>query len=173
MISFKLSQETHATFSMVVKKLLWAVYFIGLIFFAYTGLQGYQRAIEIMSNHETVDATLIFEGTSVERKKKHDVISYHFLYQFTVDDKQYSKPFSTSEDNATEYLDKKSIMIAYSRTDPSDNEILSKLKRNSDFMSWLKRFLVIIPLFGFLTFAIYILLTKKVFVVSGELKPQT
>lgn len=165
-LSFKLKESTHNTVSTITKYLCYIGYVAVMISLSYKAVSSYLEASEILSDFQTVEANLTFTGVTEERKKRHTVSTYHFAYAFTVDGKEYTKAFTTSEDNSDKFMGKESVMVAYSTTNPAKHGRLSRLENNNSIAGKIKSVVLASVVMAVVIWIVYLYITASLFVVK-------
>ncbi len=165
MLSFKVSESTHQTIAITTKYLCYIGYIGGLVFFAYTMISNYRQAGMILDDPVITTAAVTLDDVTVEKGRKgRRTETYHFTYAYQVEGETFEQSFTTSESNADQYLDDESVEIAYAKNDPTLSGKLKRLEKNHSLTSILWRFALAFFLLMFLVYAVYMLITAKLFV---------
>ncbi|MCS4236047.1 DUF3592 domain-containing protein [Stenotrophomonas sp. BIGb0135] len=166
MISIPVSDTSHARLTRAARWLCILGY-VGLaIGFAWTALSGHRQAQAILKDPVSVQVPVQLDHIEESRRKGRVSHTYQFRYQFVVDGVARHGEFSTSEDNATPYLeDGAQVEVAYARADPARFERMDRLQGQKDLGAVLGRLSVGVVLLGVLAFVVFLLLTRKLFVV--------
>lgn len=166
MLSFKVMPQTHQTISRWSKRLWIVALLLGIGFLAFTAVQNYLRSNAILKDHTEVTVPVELKEITEEKHRKGRVTNtYHFAYAFEVEGKQYQGEFTTSEDNATPYMeDDAQIVVAYANGNPGLFERLSMLQSQSDAMAVAKRILIALPLAALLALVMHLLVVLRLFV---------
>lgn len=125
----------------LISKLVFPAYLAGIVFAAYSGVSLYLDASSIMKDHTVVEAPIELVDTSSRTKRGHTSITYKFNYTYTVDEKEYSSPYSAVNEHGERYLKEGFITLAYSNTDPAKAGALHVLERQSSLFGMIKGFL--------------------------------
>ncbi|MEG2803171.1 DUF3592 domain-containing protein [Stenotrophomonas sp.] len=166
MISIPVSDTAHARLSNAARWLCILGYVILAIVFAWSALSGHRQAQAILADAVTVQVPVQLDHVEESRRKGRVSHTYHFRYQFAVDGVDRVGEFSTSEDNASPYLeDGAAVAVAYARTDPARFERLDRLQGQQSLGAVLGRLSMGVVMLGVLVFVVYLLLTRKLFVV--------
>lgn len=175
MISIPLSDTSHQRLCTVSKWLCVAAYVALVLFFSLSGLGNYRQANAIFKDHSVISAPVELDHVEEKRGRKGRVsYQYHFTYAFEAGGSTHHGTFSTSEDNATRYLDAEepTVQIAYSNAEPSRFERLSLLENNKSLGGVLVRLCVSLLLLALLAFIAHMIVTRKLFVVQQAPSPQ-
>jgi len=157
----KISSQSHATFSSVMKKLAIVGFFGVLVFFGWVAAQSHLEAKDILSEKQVVEAILNLDEVTEKRRKRRTSYTYHFSYVFEVNGNNYGSSFSTSESNAEKFIDQPSLPVAYKSSDPSVHDRLSVIEKNASLFGVIKRMLIALPLIALMVGLVYLLITAK------------
>ena len=170
MISIPVSPASHRRLCTVSKWLCLTAYVLVVLVFSLSGLGNYRKANAILKDHAVVSAPVELDSIEEKRGRKGRVSNqYHFTYAFDANGVTHHGSFTTSEDNATPYLeDDATVEIAYSRSEPARFERLSLLENNKGLGSVLTRLCISLLLMAVLAFVAHLLITRKLFVAQQE-----
>ena len=138
-----------------IRKILWPVYFIAVIFFSSAGFLSYMNASSILSNHTVVDAPIQLIDAESRTKKGHTTTTYTFIYTYSVAGKDYMAEYSAVNEKGERYLSEPTIKIAYSNSDPIKVGALHVLERQASFFDLIKRILIGSAILGLIALFIY------------------
>lgn len=173
MLSFKVKKSTHQTISSATKYLCYTAYIGGLVFFAYTMFSNYRQAGMILDDPVITTAAVTLDDVTVEKGRKgRRTETYHFTYAYEVGGETFEQSFTTSESNAAKYLDQESVEIAYAKSQPALSGKRQQLEKNHSIGSILWRFALAFFLLMFLVYAVYMIITAKLFVVRDASSEQ-
>ncbi|MGE8216223.1 MAG: hypothetical protein ACN6RD_08505 [Stenotrophomonas maltophilia] len=170
MISIPVSIGAHARLARASRWLCILGYVALAIGMAWTTLSGHRQAQAILKDAVTVQVPVQLERIEEQRGRKGRVShAYHFTYRFQARGADHQGHFSTSEDNAAPYLEEGAhVAVAYARADPARFERLERLQGQQRLGAVLGRLTVGVLLLGVLVLVVYLLLTRKVFVVRSS-----
>lgn len=138
-----------------VRKIIWPLYAILIVFFSSAGISSYLNASAILKDHSAVDAPIQLVDTSSRTKKGHTTITYTFNYRYQVDGKEYVAEYSAVNEKGERYLNTPVIKIAYSNSDPSKVGALHVLERQGSLGDLIKRVLIGTAILGLIALFIY------------------
>ncbi len=165
MLSFKVADTTHKNIATVTKYLCYLGYIGGILFFGYTMISNYQQAGAILSDPVVLEADIRLDDVTTEKGRKgRSTETYHFTYYYEANGQVYDQSFTTSESNADKYLDTETVKIAYAKAKPELSGKLEQLEKNHSLGSILWRFALAFFLLMFLVYAVYMIITAKLFV---------
>lgn len=139
----------------LVAKLVWPAYFVGLIYLVYLGVDQYRHASSILNDHTVIEAPMELVDTSSRTKRGHTSRTYVFNYTYDVDGKNYSAEYSAVNEKGERYLDDPFLTIAHSNTDPTKVGALHVLEGKSSVGRYVRGFLffaVVLGLFAMFLF---------------------
>ncbi len=174
MISIPVSATSHQRLSIVSKWLCLAAYVVVVLVFSLSGLGNYRKANAILKDHAVVSAPVELDSIEENRGRKGRVShEYHFSYAFEAGGTTHHGSFSTSESNASRYLDEgATVEIAYAKSEPARFERLSMLENNKSLSGVLTRLCISLLLMAVLAFIVHLLITRKLFVTKQEADAQ-
>jgi hypothetical protein len=166
MISIPVSDTAHARLSQAARWLCILGYVVLAVVFSWSALSGHRQAQAILKDAVSVQVPVQLDHIAESRRKGRVSHTYQFRYQFVVDGVARDGEFSTSEDNAAPYLrDGAQVEVAYARADPSRFERMDRLQGQKRLGAVLGRLSVGVVMLGVLAFVVFLLLTRKLFVV--------
>ncbi|MGB3392027.1 MAG: DUF3592 domain-containing protein [Stenotrophomonas sp.] len=174
MISIPVPPSSHRRLATVSKWLCLAAYVVVVLVFSLSGLDNYRKSSAILKDHAVVSAPVELDSVEENRGRKGRVShQYHFNYAFEAGGVTHHGSFTTSEGNASPYLDEgATVQIAYSRSEPARFERLSLLENNKSLGSVLTRLCIGLILMALLAFVVHLLITCKLFVARPEATAQ-
>ncbi|MFN4161680.1 MAG: DUF3592 domain-containing protein [Stenotrophomonas sp.] len=166
MISIPVSATSHARLTQAARWLCILGYVVLAVVFSVSALSGHRQAEAILKDAVSVQVPVQLDHIEESRRKGRVSHTYQFRYQFVVDGVAREGEFSTSEDNAAPYLrEGAQVEVAYARVDPSRFERMDRLQGQKSLGAVLGRLSVGVVLLGVLVFVVFLLLTRKLFVV--------
>lgn len=173
MISIPVSFNTHLKLSRLSKWLCIAAFVVFGGMLGLSGISGYLQASTILKDHSVVSAPVQLKEIEEQRGRKGRVsYTYHFTYTFNAAGKPRTGAFSTSESNATPYMEEEAtVRVAYSNRDPSNFERLSTLESHKGLGAVLKRLLIALVFAAVLALVAHLLITRRLFVIHLPAAP--
>ena len=139
----------------LIRKIIWPVYVIAIVFLSYAGISSYLNASTILSDHTVVEAPIQLVDTSSRTKHGHTSTTYYYNYSYNVAGKDYSGEYSAVNEKGEKYLEEPTIKIAYSNTDPAKVGALHVLERQGQLGDLIKRVLIGSGILGLVSLFIY------------------
>ena len=145
----------------VIRKLVWPLYAVLVVFFSSVGITSFLDANSILKDHTVVDAPIQLVDASSRTKKGHTTTTYVFNYSYTVGEKEYTAEYSAVNEKGERYLNEPVIKIAYSNSNPENSGALHVLERQSSLGDLIKRFLIGSAILGAIALFIFVWASAK------------
>lgn len=139
----------------IIRKIIWPLYLIAIIFLTSAGFMAYLDASSILSDYTEVDAPIQLVDTDSRTKKGHTTTTFIFNYSYQADGKDYVAEYSAVNEKGEKYLTQPSIKIAYSNAEPSKVGALHVLERQGSLFDLIKRVAIGSVILGLIALVIY------------------